>query len=652
MDVFTVTSCTMAWCRQERHRLAGPSGIADPSIARCSSALRSWNRHRVDRKKWQIRCSDDPPDWDKEMSLFRQRTMQPNQLETLRKKEAETDVGRVLFCNQGLAIVQGLDNDAPVGTMLSFVSGAQGVLLWRRSDNICFILLLGEGTDVVVGEAVECKIKAILQVVDADRGPSTKREFLSFEVPAGEDLFGQVVDFLGRPQGSNKQLGTDNTVPLFNTSPSMEMRQQIHEPLLTGVKAIDALTPLGRGQAQLVTGLAGAGKTTMMLDSILGQLNSDVKCVYAAIGQRPGDLQAALRLFERKGAMPYTCIISAPEGSPLGEQYAALATACSVAERVRDSGAAALVILDDVSCMVRMWERITVALAELGMESAGLDQANTPQQDEDQLVEYEGMLVSAAAAQRRRFFASLIQRAAKMNKSLGAGSMTLLMVAPGMPATGQSAPSLDPAQYQTLAPELRDKLLTALAGKAQQPQDPAAEAPAACVRTEVIEEFMSITDGQIVVHKQDDVVLVDPELSISRIGVRAYPPAMKSLAPQIRFELVQAADSLRFSANAEDPIAQKKATYAAQVSAALAQAPGRPVPLEEQVATLYAIQKGFLLDIEPSKVALRLDLYVRYLRSKQAAVLTEIAVSQELTPENEEVLQAAMKATLAQFDSC
>ncbi|KAK9829697.1 hypothetical protein WJX72_007407 [[Myrmecia] bisecta] len=585
--------------------------------------------------------------------------MKPNQLETLRQLESHVEVGKVLFCSDSLAIVDGLNNDAPVGTMLSFVGGASGALLWRRSDNICIVLVLGGSQSVEVGEAVECRIKAILQVVDAATGAKTKREYEICKVPAGNSLAGEVVDFLGRPPGSLQQIGTSASMPLFNSQLDMDSREQIFEPLVTGVKAVDALTPLGRGQALMVTGLPGTGKTSLAVDAVLGQRRSGVRCFYAAVGLREEEQRMILGRLQRGGATQYTTLVTAPAGASLGERYAAICSACSMGERLRDAGQHVLVVLDDISCIVQMWERITVAMAELSPEQARQASARAAELDSEQLVEYEGMLVSAAAAQRRQFFSSLIQRSAKVHRRLKGGSMTLLLVLPGTPATGQHASAAElVAQYKHLSPEQKAKLEAAL--RTRQPAPP--EIPEGCLRTEVIEEFMSIADGQAVLERvasssaagPSTAFSIDPQASISRIGSRAYPAAMAQLAPHIRFELAQAVDAQRYTSDPDDPVVRKKAEYAARVRAALVQHPCQPVPLEEQVVCLYALQKGLLDTVKPSEVAGRLEEATFHLRRHQSQLLSDIAASQQLTPATEdklsqEVMQAVSDPTVDNF---
>lgn len=617
----------------------------------------TWGMHASHSLRSQRSChtqaSGDEPDWDAEMQMFRERTMRPNQLETLRKaEEQDVDIGKVLFIGEGLAIVDGLNNDAPVGTMLAFVSGATGVLMWRRSDNICFVLLLGGDDSVIVGEQVECKVKGILQVVDAQSGPATQRDYEQASVPAGDALLGQVVDWLGRRPGEQQQIGADAWAPLLAEQLDMDSREQIAEALTTGVRAIDILTPLGRGQAQLLTGPHGSGKTLAAVDAILGQAGAGVRCVYASVGQTAERQQAAIRALQDGGAMAYTIVVAAPEGAPLGRQYGSLCAALSVAERQRDAGGHTLVVLDDTSCMAAMWDRITQALAELGPAalalSEGQEDMDVEAASEEELVEYEGMLISASAAQRRRFFSSLVQRAAKVHRRRGGGSLTLLMVLPGQPVLGQrSRPRPPPSGYRHLTPGQRAKLEAALA----QMSGAAADA-AEGVRTEVVEEFMSIADGQTVLRAGDAGsvgVSVDPRLSVSRIGSRAFPPALEALAPQIRFELAQAADVDQFGAHTRAADNNQAALRrAAVVQAALQQPPRRPATLVDEVVELVGLTGGFLDSLAPDGVRPALERAREAVQHASPQTVADIAATEHLSEDQRAEIGHVFRQLMAQ----
>ncbi|PRW45016.1 ATP synthase subunit alpha [Chlorella sorokiniana] len=677
---------------------------------------------RPGRRGQEARATDSEaePNWEEELKIFKQRTLAPSQLEVQRQLAAEkVDVGRVLYAKDNVAIIEGLNNDADVGTCLAFSSGARGVMLWRRSDNIVFALLLGGAGLVAVGDGVECRVKGILQVVDASEGPSTKREYEQMLVPVGDALVGQVVDFLGRPYPMEQQavaaasssssspvqphpeaegadaaavppIGTDAQLPLLNGQPDMDSREQINEALMTGVRALDILTPLGRGQALQVVGPQGSGKTQLCIDAVIGQRGSGVRCVYAAVGSSQDQLERTVEQLRQHGCMDYTTVVAATGDRPLGEQYAAMLTACSIAERVRDEGGHALVVLNDASVMVRMWEMITWAMAGLGsasaaateedlqeLQSAGSAAASAAageagsggaaaaaaegsgaatdgassgdsEEEAEELVEYEGMLVSAAAAQRRRFFSSLIQRAAKMHRRLRGGSMSMLLVTPGVPASGEARRAREKiAAYKHLSEAQKAKLLAAIdakeraggAGRQPGPQE---------LRTEVVEELMSITDGQVVLRAQRDAatggVAVDPQLSVSRIGSRAYHPAMEVLAPQVRLDLAQAVDAARYSTSMDDPAVEKAMMRAAVVAAALPQPPHTAVPLEQQVVQLLALQRGFLDGVAPEQAAAELDRLSAAVAAAAPAAVAEVAETRQLTAAAEAALLEALQA--------
>lgn len=614
-----------------------------------------------------------------------------------------------MFCSEGIAIISGLNNDAEVGTALSFSSGAVGTLLWRRSDNYVFALILAGSDLVTVGDGVECRVRAILQVVDESEGPTTKREYELTTVPAGDALRCRVVDYLGRPleisiEGhialeDRNAIGVDVQVPLLNIQPDMESRQQICEALVTGVKSVDIVTPLGRGQTLLVAGPQGSGKTQLCLDTIVGQRDTgeEVRCVYAAVGCTSGQLARTLLQLRASGCMGYTTVVAAPKECSLGEQYAAILTACSIAEATRDGGGHALVVYNDVTAMVKVWERITVACANLGVSlesakneiedlkkqgsefsshemsppdingkqedkhsaerdsieySSALEKDFEKSQEEDELVEYEGMLVSVAAAQRRRFFSSLIQRSAKLNKRLKGGSLTSLLVTPGVPATGNTLAARKKIEsYKHLSAEQKSKLISALETKEKGLVGSRTHSPNELL-TEVVEELMSIADGQIVLKGHRDRstggVTVDPQLSVSRIGSRALSSATAEMAPKIRFDLAQAEDARKFAiTGSNDQTAAAALTRAAVISAALPQRPRTVCPLEEQTVQLIALSKGLLDKIEPDNVADELQRLTNSVRKECPHAMAEISKTRRLTSATEakitECLQMLIK---------
>ena len=530
------------------------------------------------------------------------------------------------------------------------------VLLWRRSDNVVFSLVL-EGSPLVnLGDGVECNVTGILQVADETEGPKTKREYEATLVPVGDQLVGKIVNYMGRPllhdgsldARSSSPLGTDAYLPLINEPPSMENREPIDSGLFTGVKSLDIITPLGKGQALQVSGVQGSGKSQLCIDTIMGQKGAGVRCVYAAVGCAPDQLEATVNKLRMGGCMSYTTVVAATSDRSLGEQFAAISMACSIAERVRNEGQDSLVVLNDVGAMVKLWEAITVGMATLGSVAVEImkdDLSEVGENDEGELVEYEGMLVSVAAAQRRRFFSNLIQRCARLHKRLLGGSMTGLFVVPGSPASGVKPHVKDKiSKYKHLTPAQKEKLLHALEqndpsmGEIASPHD---------LRTEVVEEFMSMTDGQIVLKGARDEasggVLIDPQLSVSRIGARAYAPAIAELASLIRFELAQATDAQKYAANsATDPLTRKALKRAAVVTAALPQEEGSSCPLEHQVIQLMAVQQGLFDEIPPQFVASLLKKVTGEVASLCPRALAEIAETKKLSNSSKAAILAAL----------
>ena len=590
---------------------------------------------------------EDDSSWTQELSIFKARKNKPSQLASLRNYQAASvSKGKVLGVSSSIAVVEGLNNDAEVGTSLKFGTGdVSGVLLWRRDDNTVFALVNDES--VSVGDVVECEFSGILQVADEEAGPQTKRKYKVASVPVGDALVGKVVNFCGFPYAQSNSsaedggdvadspIGTDVLHPLFNAPPNMEDRESIDSSLLTQVKAIDIITPLGKGQALQVSGVQGSGKTPLCIQALMGQKGAGVRCVYAAVGCSKEQLKDTLRELEQTGCMEYTTVVAATEDRGLGEQYAAICYAASIAERVRDEGGDSLVVFNTVEALVKLWDSITRSIGGDSLRASGGDAG-----EGEELVEYEGMMISAQAAQRRIFFSSLIQRTARMHKRLKGGSMTGLFVVPGSPAQGRKPQMRDKvAQYKHLSEAQKAKLLRALEQQAAVEQED--------LNTEVVEEFMSMADGQVILEHARDVATggpkVDARLSVSRIGSRAYAPALADLASLVRFELAQANDAQRFAANAgTDPMARKALKRAEAVTAVLPQRPGTVCPLEHQVIQLLAVQQGILDNVPTEDVARVLDDITEEVLSLCPTAVAELRQTKMLTQGAKAAIIAAL----------
>jgi len=614
------------------------------------------------------------------MSIFTKRISAPNQMATLREMEARVNVGKVLFVKDSVAVVRGLNIDAPLGTKLSFVTGGIGVLLWHRSDNISFVLILGGASAITEGTGLECKITGVLQVMDEAKGPVTKKQYELFEVPAGEALFGRVTNYVGLAVGdlehldsnqaastslssvARKAVGMDRTRPLLNTQVPMALREQICESLLTGVKALDVMTPLGRGTSMLVISPKGSGKASLAEDTLLGQRGAGVHCVLASTTRSPDELTALSQRLASAGATAHTCVVAANPDASLGQKYAAICTAFSIAEAVRDNGGHGLVVVDDIAPLSQLWDMLAISgLGSLGKEMArqglikdseGRDLPLPPPTSdslEQEMVDYEGMLVSGAMAQRRGFFSSLFQRCAKMSKAEGGGSLTTLLLVPGRPATGVSK-KVDMGKYQTLSPEQKTRILAVLEKRAGEEAGSGVPAlgstPPGELSTEVVEEFISIADGQLVlegVRAAGGSYRANPRLSVTRIGTRALPRALDALAPQIRLGLAQAEDARRFQLQAVgDPLSQRADGRALRMAAALTQPPGQPACLEELVVTLLAVQRGHADGVQPEQMTTYLERAYAFVQASAPQALKEITATRQLTATAEKAVDEAL----------
>jgi F0F1-type ATP synthase alpha subunit len=323
----------------------------------------------------------------------------------------------------------------------------------------------------------------------------------------------------------------------------------------------------------------------------------------------------------------------ATEDRGLGEQYAAICYAASLAERVRDEGGDSLVVFNTVEALVKLWDSITKSIqVDLNVAEGG--------DGGEELVEYEGMMISAQAAQRRIFFSSLIQRTARMHKRLKGGSLTGLFVVPGSPAQGRKPQMVDKvAHYKHLTEAQKAKLLKALEHQEASEQHD--------LNTEIVEEFMSMADGQVVLEHARDAATggpkVDARLSVSRIGSRAYAPALADLASLVRFELAQANDAQLFAANAgTDPMARKALKRAEAVTAVLPQRPGTVCPLEHQVIQLLAVQQGILDNVPLEEVASVLEKITDEVLSLCPTAVAELQQTRMLTQTAKAAIVAAL----------
>ena len=433
-------------------------------------------------------------------------------------QEAEvSEVGQVLSVGDGIAHVYGLDN-VQSGEMVEFESGVKGMALNLESDNVGVVIF---GTDREIAE-----------------GQTVKRTRAIVEVPVGKGLLGRVVDALGDPIDGKGPIKADHKARVDVKAPGIIPRKSVHEPMATGLKAIDALIPIGRGQRELIIGDRQTGKTAIALDTILNQksLNqsNDEKiklyCVYVAIGQKRSTVAQFVKVLEENGALDYTIVVAATASDPAPMQYLAPFAGCAMGEYFRDNGMHAVIIYDDLSKQAVAYRQMSLLLRRPPGREA-----------------YPGDVFY--------LHSRLLERAAKMNDEHGAGSLTALPV------------------IETQANDV-----------------------SAYIPTNVI----SITDGQIFLETdlfyQGIRPAVNVGLSVSRVGSAAQTKAMKKVAGRIKGELAQYREMAAFAQFGSDLDAttQRLLSRGSRLTELLKQPQFSPLRMEEQVCVIYAGVNGYL----------------------------------------------------------
>ena len=435
------------------------------------------------------------------------------QIEEFEAKANLEEVGIVLQVGDGVARAFGLEK-VMYNEMVEFENGKLGVAFNLEEDNVG-IILLGDETGI-------------------EEGTKVKRTGKILEIPVGMGFIGRVVDGTGKPiDGKGPIEDIAYTSPVEKIAPGVVARKSVHEPLQTGIKAIDAMIPIGRGQRELIIGDRATGKTTVAIDTILNQKGENVYCVYVAIGQKRAVVRQIVETLQRHGAMEYTCVVAATASDPATMQYIAPFVGCTIAEYFRDNGMHALIIYDDLTKHAYAYRQLSLLLKRPPGREA-----------------YPGDVFY--------LHSRLLERAAKLNDDLGAGSLTALPI------------------IETQAGDV-----------------------AAYIPTNVI----SITDGQIFLETDLFHKGVRPAinvgLSVSRVGGAAQIKAMKQVAGTLRLELAQFRELEAFVqfASELDKATQQQIARGQRLVELLKQPPNKPVPVEKQVAIIYAGTKGYLDDV-------------------------------------------------------
>ena len=469
-------------------------------------------------------------------------------------QEAEvSEVGQVLSVGDGIARVYGLDN-VQSGEMVEFESGVKGMALNLESDNVGIVIF---GTDREIKE-----------------GQTVKRTRAIVEVPVGKGLLGRVVDALGDPIDGKGPIKAEKRSRVDVKAPGIIPRKSVHEPMATGLKAIDALIPIGRGQRELIIGDRQTGKTAIALDTILNQksLNASgdekikLYCVYVAVGQKRSTVAQFVKVLEENGALDYTIVVAATASDPAPMQFLAPFAGCAMGEYFRDNGMHAVIIYDDLSKQAVAYRQMSLLLRRPPGREA-----------------YPGDVFY--------LHSRLLERAAKMNDDHGAGSLTALPV------------------IETQANDV-----------------------SAYIPTNVI----SITDGQIFLETdlfyQGIRPAVNVGLSVSRVGSAAQTKAMKKVAGRIKGELAQYREMAAFAQFGSDLDAttQRLLNRGSRLTELLKQPQFSPLRMEEQVCVIYAGVNGYLDPLPVERVRAFEDGLLGVLHNQHGDILKSIRESRDL----------------------
>jgi len=435
------------------------------------------------------------------------------QIENYDRDISVSEVGTVISVGDGVARIHGLDN-VMAGELLELPHDVAGLALNLEEDQVSAVLL-GDYTKIREGDIVK-------------RG----RRIMS--VPVGEALVGRVVDALGRPTDGKGPIVTDHYNPIERLAPGVVDRLPVREPLQTGIKAIDAMIPIGRGQRELIIGDRQTGKTAIVLDTILNQRGGDVICIYVAIGQKRSTIAQVIKTLEDYGAMQYTIVVEASSSDPAPMQYLAPYAGCAMGEYFRDRGQHALCVYDDLSKHAVAYREISLLLRRPPGREA-----------------YPGDVFY--------LHSRLLERAAKLNKEMGGGSLTAIPI------------------IETQAGDI-----------------------SAYIPTNVI----SITDGQI--YLETDLFnagirpAINVGLSVSRVGGNAQIRAMKQIAGTLRLELAQFRELAAFAqfGSELDRATQAQLNRGQRLTEILKQDQYRPLPVEKQIVIIFAGTQGYLDDLE------------------------------------------------------
>jgi len=483
-----------------------------------------------------------------------------------------SEVGQVISVGDGIARVYGLDK-VEAGEMVEFPGGIRGMALNLEEDNVGVVIF---GDDRTIRE-----------------GDIVKRTGAIVDVPIGRELLGRVVDALGEPIDGKGPIKAAKRSRVEVKAPGIIARKSVHEPMQSGLKAIDALVPVGRGQRELIIGDRQTGKTAVIVDTILNQkkINSGndesqkLYCVYVCVGQKRSTVARIVKTLEDQGALEYSIVVAATASEPAPLQYLAPYTGCTMGEFFRDNGMHAVIFYDDLSKQAVAYRQMSLLLRRPPGREA-----------------YPGDVFY--------LHSRLLERAAKMSDALGKGSLTAL---------------------------------------------PVIETQAGDVSAYIPTNVISITDGQIFLETELFYKGIRPAinvgLSVSRVGSAAQIKAMKQVAGRIKLELAQYREMAAFSQFASDldPSTQKLLARGSRLTELLKQPQYQPMPVEEQVVSIFAGVRGYLDQIEVGQVTKFEQGLLSTMRSKHGDVLKEIREKRELSADLDKKLAGILDSFAKSF---
>lgn len=478
------------------------------------------------------------------------------ELKGLKLKASKENIGTVIEVGDGISRIEGL-SDVQASELLDFGKGIFGLALNLEEYNVGAVIF-GDFTQVKEGNTVKTTGKVL-------------------QIPVGDEMVGRVVNALGQPIDGKGPIKTKLNYPVEKIAPGVITRKSVSVPLQTGIKAIDALIPIGRGQRELIIGDRSTGKTTIAIDTIINQ--KDVICIYVAIGQKTSKVAQIVAKLEEAGAMEHTVVVAATASDPAPMQYLAPYSGCAMGEFFMDQGKDALIIYDDLSKHANAYRQMSLLLRRPSGREA-----------------YPGDVFY--------LHSRLLERAARLNKDFGGGSLTAL---------------------------------------------PVIETQAGDVSAYIPTNVISITDGQIFLESDLFFAGIRPAvnvgISVSRVGGSAQTKAMKSVAGRLKLDLAQFRSLAAFAQFSSDldPNTRAQIERGKRITEVMKQPQFSPVPLEEQVVAIWAVTNGYFDEIPVEKVKEAENEYIKNMRLKGKKLLETIREKKEL---DEKMIKELEKAVI------